>query len=328
MKNESLQLKLVHRLHADRDAPWPRWAWNAAAGCTPTGHHWSALEKLMPIYRSITTSVVGDGRRTAFWLDAWLDKRSLCSLFPALFCHTVDVGSSVMDVMGRGVRAALVPRLTVCGETQLQSLLALLGGVVLRGDTPDVRSLSRCKRKDGSFDAAAYYQLRTWGASMPHSMTLSGTTTPPPGSNSSLGCCPEIGCKPVRRCCTKTSWRGLRHFAPSVGPRSRWQVTSSLGAVLPRVSERPSAAVFQWMPASTCCIPTGELPLWLLRPPQPSLFSVVGTCGNTGTPLCSENRDPACRSSFSGAGKMLDSGVCASRKLERRMPMVGCFASV
>jgi hypothetical protein len=42
-------------------------------------------------------------------------------------------------------------------------LLALLGGVVLRGDTPDVRSLSRCKRKDGSFDAAAYYQLRTWG---------------------------------------------------------------------------------------------------------------------------------------------------------------------
>jgi hypothetical protein len=78
VKNESLQMKQVHRLHADRDAPWPRWVWNAAAGCTPTGHHWSALEKLMPIYRSITTSVVGDGRRTAFWLDAWLDKRPLC----------------------------------------------------------------------------------------------------------------------------------------------------------------------------------------------------------------------------------------------------------
>jgi hypothetical protein len=37
VKNESLQLKLVHRLHADRDAPWPRWVWNTAAGCTPLG---------------------------------------------------------------------------------------------------------------------------------------------------------------------------------------------------------------------------------------------------------------------------------------------------
>jgi hypothetical protein len=163
VKNESLQMKLVHRLHADRDAPWPRWVWKTAAGCTPTGYHWSALEKLMPIYRSITTSVVGDGRRTAFWLDAWLDKRPLCSLFPALFSHVVDNESSVMDVMGHGVRAALVPRLTACGETQLRSLLALLDGVVLRGNTPDTRVLTRCKRKDGGFNAAAYYQLRSWG---------------------------------------------------------------------------------------------------------------------------------------------------------------------
>jgi hypothetical protein len=166
------------------------------------------------------------------------------------------------------------------------------------------------------------------GASTPRSMTLSGTTTPPLESDSSPGCCPGIGCKPVRRCCTKPSWRGLRRSAPSAGPRLRQQATSSSGAILPRVSGRPSAAVFLWMPASTCCTPTGELPLWLLRPPQPSLFSVVGICGNIGTPSCSGNRDPAYRSSFSGAGKMLDSGVCASRKLGRRMPMVGCFASV
>jgi hypothetical protein len=92
---------------------------------------------------------------------------------------------------------------------------------------------------------------------------------------------------------------------------------------LPRAS-----AVFPWMLASTCCTPTRELPVWPLRLPQPSLCSVVGTCGNTGTPSCSGNRDPVYHSSLSGAVKMLSSGVCASRKLGRRMSMLGCLASV
>jgi hypothetical protein len=30
-RNECLQLKLVHRLRARVDVPWPRWAWNSAA---------------------------------------------------------------------------------------------------------------------------------------------------------------------------------------------------------------------------------------------------------------------------------------------------------
>jgi hypothetical protein len=39
MKNECLQLKLLHRLHSNIDASWPRWAWSSAAGHAALGHH-------------------------------------------------------------------------------------------------------------------------------------------------------------------------------------------------------------------------------------------------------------------------------------------------
>jgi hypothetical protein len=86
-KNECLQMKLVHRLHTDRDAPWPRWVWGDAAGSLPIGHHWGALAKLMPLYRGISAVAVGDGRRTAFWLDTWVGSQPLCDRLPALFSH-------------------------------------------------------------------------------------------------------------------------------------------------------------------------------------------------------------------------------------------------
>jgi hypothetical protein len=69
----------------------------------------------------------------------------------------------VFTVISRGVRGTLVPRLTTRGECQLQELLTIQSGVVLKSDEPNLRSLLRCWKKCGALDAAALYKLRTWG---------------------------------------------------------------------------------------------------------------------------------------------------------------------
>jgi hypothetical protein len=90
IKNECLQVKLLHRLHSAPEAPWPRWVWAARDGRASLGPHWRHLEALMPLYRSISRVSVGNGRCTAFWLDAWLPGGALRSLLPALFSHALN----------------------------------------------------------------------------------------------------------------------------------------------------------------------------------------------------------------------------------------------
>jgi hypothetical protein len=98
-KNECLQLKLVHRLHSRLDAAWPRWAWSEAAAHATPGHHWRHLVALVPLYHSISVAVVGDGCRTAFWLDCWLGGVR----WPVLLSHALDAEATVA-VLQSGVR--------------------------------------------------------------------------------------------------------------------------------------------------------------------------------------------------------------------------------
>jgi hypothetical protein len=83
-RNACLQLKLLHRLHSPAPSSWARWSWLAidgpvgAARRPDAGPHWRGLATLMPLYRSISTMVLGDGRRTCFWLDDWLCSGALC----------------------------------------------------------------------------------------------------------------------------------------------------------------------------------------------------------------------------------------------------------
>jgi hypothetical protein len=161
-KNDCLQLKLVHRLHADPSAPWPRWAWATAIGGRAVGLHWQSLVALMPMYRSLTRVCVGDGCRIAFWLDSWLGTLPLCCQFPALFSHALYPGATVQSVVGANLRRALVPRLTSAGERDLAVLHGLLEGFHL-SPAPDCRVLLRCRKPCGALDAAALYKLRTWG---------------------------------------------------------------------------------------------------------------------------------------------------------------------
>jgi hypothetical protein len=116
-KNECLQIKLLHRLHSAPEAPWPRWVWAVRDRRASLGPHWRHLEALMPLYRSISRVTVGNGRCTAFWLNAWLLGGAFCLLLPALFSHALNAEATVADVLGVGVRHALVPWLSTVGES-------------------------------------------------------------------------------------------------------------------------------------------------------------------------------------------------------------------
>jgi hypothetical protein len=78
---------------------------------------------------------VGDGRCTAFWLDAWLCVLPLCCQFPALFSHALKLEASVQVVVKPGVRLpGPVLRLTNAGARELDLLLCLMEVVQLNTD--------------------------------------------------------------------------------------------------------------------------------------------------------------------------------------------------
>jgi hypothetical protein len=82
--------------------------------------------------------------------------------FASLFSHALDKTASVHDVLSRGVRASLVPRLNATGDGQFPLLLALVGDVQLAVGE-DTRTLSRCSKPTGALDAAALYKLCAFG---------------------------------------------------------------------------------------------------------------------------------------------------------------------
>lgn len=155
-------MKLIHRIHANADAPWPRWVWDCEEGRAANGHHLTRLAALMPLYRCMSTCVVGDGCRTAFWMDSWIGGVPLGDRFPALFSHALKKDATVRQVLDRGVRATLVPRLNSAGEGQLPELMSLIAAVSL-GAAGDTRVLSRCAKRTGALDAGALYKLCSWG---------------------------------------------------------------------------------------------------------------------------------------------------------------------
>ena len=73
---------------------------------------------------------VGDGRRTAFWLDVWCGEAPFSIRWTALFSDALDIDATILAVLSAGFRRSLVPRLNHAGTRQLPSLLA--GG----GDPP------------------------------------------------------------------------------------------------------------------------------------------------------------------------------------------------
>jgi len=71
--NQCLLLKLLHRLHHPEESAWAKWMADqvnlASLRGACAGNHWDSLKELMPVYRAITVTDVGNGVRTSFWLD-------------------------------------------------------------------------------------------------------------------------------------------------------------------------------------------------------------------------------------------------------------------
>jgi hypothetical protein len=62
---------------------------------------------VLPLYQAITTCVVGDGRNTAFWLDAWYTSDDLATIYPTTFEHAKDRSITVADLLEQGITSSI-----------------------------------------------------------------------------------------------------------------------------------------------------------------------------------------------------------------------------
>ncbi|KAK1602360.1 hypothetical protein QYE76_016401 [Lolium multiflorum] len=170
-QNKCLLLKLLHRLHSAFDESWPRWVWTSLNGApldaigrdaALCGSHWGSLLRLLPLYRSFSRVVVGDGTRTSFWLDSWLPVGPLASVMAELFSHCISPSATVRRVVCGGLDNELVQRLSSSAAGQRVALLELLHGVHLT-TAPDRRFLPLCGKKNGGIRTSYVYKLCTMG---------------------------------------------------------------------------------------------------------------------------------------------------------------------
>jgi len=83
---------------------------------------------------------MGNGRRTAFWLDTWLGDQPLAELCPALFSHALNQNIPVSSALiGGKIRNHLRTRLTIAAEVELLNLLDRLTIVTLDPSLEDAR---------------------------------------------------------------------------------------------------------------------------------------------------------------------------------------------
>ena len=160
--NQCLLLKHLHRLHHPGESAWANWMTKqidlASLSRDCVGVHWKSLQDLLPIYRAITTTTIGDGCRTSFWLDHWLPTGQLADTFPALFTHAKEPDASVAKVCSQPLRGHFAYRLSHIATAELAMLEEIVEEVVLQ-DMPDCRKCPLAE-KDGTLRAGPIYRAR------------------------------------------------------------------------------------------------------------------------------------------------------------------------
>jgi len=157
--NQCLLLKHLHRLHHPGESAWAQWMSNqidiASLEGNCEGAHWHTLRGLLPVYRAITTTTVGNGLNTSFWHDNWLPCGRLAETFPALFSHAKVPNASVSNVCSAPLRAHFVYRLSQVATAELAMLEEITEEVLLQ-DAQDDRTCPLAAR-DGTLRAGPVY---------------------------------------------------------------------------------------------------------------------------------------------------------------------------
>jgi len=151
LQNSCLLRKFLFRLHESPTLPWQLWfsskyGWSANVHLSDTRRSdnavWRGTLSSLAQFRSFTSVTLGNGQRTAFWLDTWLGDQALAALFPALFFHALNPNIPVSSILSNGnVRSHLHPRLTLAAEAELLGLLNFLDGVAIDPQLEDVRHI-------------------------------------------------------------------------------------------------------------------------------------------------------------------------------------------
>ncbi|CAO2142968.1 unnamed protein product [Urochloa humidicola] len=183
-QNKCLLLKFLHRMHFPGESAWARWIRERVDLATLTGEvcglHWGDLTSLLPLYRAVTCSQVGNGRSTNFWHDRWLSVGRLRDAFSLLYSHTTREDVSVAAVIQEGIDAFLVRRITRQAQPELDKVRDLLQRVGLT--TEDDRRASSLAQQDGMMRAGPVYRaiMETTGSPpTPFARFIWGNHAPP-----------------------------------------------------------------------------------------------------------------------------------------------------
>ncbi|GJN07581.1 hypothetical protein PR202_ga25484 [Eleusine coracana subsp. coracana] len=129
VQNDCLLVKLIHRLHTATDSSWATWVCEQADIASMMGDmagtHWSTLQRLRPAYQFIAIVTIGDDNTTSFWNDQWPEIGRLGGVYPTLASHAMTTSRSVAQVMATGLRAQLVPRLSLAALDELEEVSSL-----------------------------------------------------------------------------------------------------------------------------------------------------------------------------------------------------------
>jgi hypothetical protein len=128
--------------------------------CKPSpshSHFWSGLVAIKDIFYSCCKRVLGDGRKTLFWEDSWVEHQPLCRSFPRLYNLCFSHFITVHTVFSKGFDMLKFRRF-LREETKVMwcKLLDVCSQVQLK-DEPD--RVSWLLTKSGTFSVKSMYSF-------------------------------------------------------------------------------------------------------------------------------------------------------------------------
>jgi hypothetical protein len=123
------------------------------------------LRSLLPVYRAITTVILGNGTTTSFWHDVWHGDDSMAERFPELYTHCKTQEMTVSQAAGGGLQNSMVSRRSAAAALQLTEATNIIDQLQL-SDAGDRRQSPLLKR-NGNLDTSLLYRALKTSDSSP-----------------------------------------------------------------------------------------------------------------------------------------------------------------